>query len=549
MFGGMFGGTFFGGIYDIDTAPPTTNTNVTDSAWVSDWDTVTDGLGTGDETAVAVESVATTGLGFGNKAVDDEANAVDSAVAVGLDTGGGTTTPGDCDVRFVDGISLSAATRFDFFGPSWTVLFEGSDTTPPEMADQRASSMLVDGELVTASVWRNRIVTLVLLLKASTPQQAAVELRDLARELNRTTNVLWWQPNTALPPTFFRTYRSPDYQIEADWGINLHRVTLRLEAEPLARDLAENLTATINFDPAAATNPCYVDLPAVKGDVPSPLYITSASTSLSGRKVALATRRRGDPDAFTWYRQADALTLGADTTVTGPDSSASGGSAARVSFATDTSSVARVSGTFPIDGGSVDWRGTYRMFARVRLNGSTTVIKVAGGTTMSRNQAVTLTAASASNYVLLDLDRVRIPYGNAGRAAGFGPESAAAAATLLVYAERVSGIGTCDIDYVFLVPADMDYVLAQCPTVSGGSQVVFDGPNAAVYGRNSAGDLTASTGIVAHYGGTLPQVDPAQANRLFLLPGVESNTSTPQTGTAVLNLTYWPARLLVGSDD
>lgn len=558
MFGGFyFGQAYFGDTGDPGTPPDPTVVLAADALSFTDWDATTAGIGQ-DETATLSESAVTVGLGVGNSSQlgADNIGLSESARTVGLNTGPPPPpiTAFNSVIRWVDSVSSTAGVRMDLENSYWTVRFDATSTPTPQMEDQRSSSMLADGELISASVYKNRTVHLDLLLKAPTASIAATEIQRLQRELDRDTNVLMWQPDTRLPAWYFRTYRGPDVTSDLDFGLVLHQFQIAIEAESFALGERVDLgSMTVSFDPAAADNPCYLDLAGIKGDVDTPLYITTADTKFSARRIAMATRRRGTPANMRWYRHASTLSPAVDAAQStgGQAQGASGAPIVKVNFATTPANTTRLSGTFPAaTQGSADWAGTYRVFARLRLNINSVVnVQLATGTTVaSRNQKVTLDQATAGSFITVDLGLVHLPVANAGRNAGYGPAHPVGGSTLYLLMERLSGTSTVDIDFMFLMPADEDYALVQFPQITNGSQAVMDGPNGDVYSQNQNGELEGPTGAVVPYAdATLPSVSPsALTNRVFLLTGLEAGAlTTPISGQAVVDLAYWPRYLLV----
>lgn len=533
-----------------------------DNAWVSDWDIATAGLGQNEAPTASDVGVAE-GLGFSpNRDATDEGFATDTGVAVGLDPITPPPPPPppppvlplrESFIKFVDGISSAAATRLDLSTYPWRCLFEGTETPTPEVGVQRVSSNLVDGERIVSQVYRNRRVRLHIKLEKVTPAVAHQQIQLLNRELARERNVLWWQPDDSMPPVFFRTFRSTEYQTEIDYGLVNHGFTLDLEADPGMYGPPETMTVNFGADPAGSLKP-WVDLPPIKGDIPSPLYITTSSTSVSLRGVVLSVRRRGTPSVVSPFRQAESLTLGPDaTTAAGGTANlaTSGNQQVHINFESQTGMVQRLSGTFPDTGHStVDALGTYRVIARMRQGLAGTVrVRLATGVDQFVDRPVVLhSGAFPPDYSLYDLGRVRFPSGNPGVAAGFGAPHTVAPNTLRIYAERTAGAATLQVDEVITVPADQDYALVQCPTISGGTEMVFDGPNQQVYVRDSSGRLAAPSGPALRLDGRLPSVDPATPNRLFCLWGVGTALSSNITNTATLTLTYWPQYLLARSE-
>lgn len=557
---GYFGQAYFGGQDSNGTitpgTPSGTPTLAADAATIVDTDTTVAGLGQ-DDAASTSDSAIATGLGVGTDvSVSDDATVTDAAVAVGLDAAPPPPPePPDTtlasNIRFVDGASASAQIRMDLDAGYWRALFDGTDAALPGMDDMRVSSMFSDGEYIAASAYRNRTIKLTLLLDAPNAATAATEIQKLQRELDRDTNVLQWQPNVNLPSMYFFTYRGPDVTSNLDWGLQNHRFELDIEAEPFAIGDPVTSNVTVNADPAVVSNPGYFDMSDVKGDAPTPLYITTTAAQVgSGALTAWAVRRHGTPANVRWYRRADdtGLTLGVDAArVTGrPDTGS--GTTVRVTFATTTASALRLSGVFPYTGsGSVDWRGLYRVFVRAASTGTVRMQVATGTDTASRGQRVLLDPNGIGPaYSVTDLGLVQLPVGNVGRRAGYGSEHAASGSLLYFYAEQASS-GTLEIDWIRLVPTDECYGLAAPPTWSGGSGAgcAFDGVANETYARNSAGELAHYGTRVPYVDGQLPEVSPTAAvNRVFMVPGIDAASAVANASAISLQVTYWPRYLL-----
>ncbi len=533
-------------------------TFVGDLADAVDYETVVDRAGDGDG-ATASESAIVAGLSAPSAAeVDDAATAAETVTTTGL---GSSVPPPPVVIatsfaRFVPHVGADEAdTRLDLTAAPWSVLFEGTSWEPAEMNTQRSSSMLVDGETVTGMAARNRILRVRLMLNASTDDDAAVALGALDRELDRDENVLWWQPTDQLPRMWLHTYRSPRYTPRLDLGIGLHTIDLEIESAPYFLGDPDSFPITISRDPSVSGNPCYVDLPAIKGDAATELYLTTTSTGLSQRRVAFAVRSRGTPANVPWYRQAEVLTPGTDaaTGAGGTQASGPGQNIIVVDFGSGNNFDAqRLTGAFPGSGTpSRDWYGTYRMFVRARVSDSSTTVRLRGGNGMSLNRPASIPVGLPGPvWRWMDLDLVSFPAGNPGRNAGYGQAHAVAGSFLWVNAERIDGAGDLHLDGVMLLPADERYALVTFSTVSGGSYFVVDAPSGEVYPLNSAGGLSLPTGVVPGYDGDLPSVVPGAANRLFILAGVDTTyqmgtgaevgTAMAIAGSDSFNVTVWP---------
>src|SRR5262245_36277675 len=100
-------------------------------------------------------------------------------------------------IRFVDAISATPGVRLNLNDDvAWSV-HNDSTFTPPAIKRSVTASMLRDGDFVGATAYGNRELGLVLTVKATPADAAAVEVQKLARELDRKTNLLEWRPDGA----------------------------------------------------------------------------------------------------------------------------------------------------------------------------------------------------------------------------------------------------------------------------------------------------------------------------------------------------------------
>jgi hypothetical protein len=467
-------------------------------------------------------------------------------------------------LQFVDSISASPTVRLDLNDDAtWSLSYEGTDLSPPGMRYAQSATMLVDGERTSAAVYENRQLKLRLDLITSTVDGQATELQKLWRELDRKANFIRWQPTGATQPVFFRTIRSSDNRVTDYPGAGtLRTVDVVIKAEPFALGLKEVLSqVTVNVDPAAGSNGSYFDVTGIKGDVETPLCLAFDPSDIAGVLAtgpwtsAIAVRRRGTVANTPYVRQAEALTLGTDTTLPGNDAAMSGAGSnyARVSFATASAMAKRLSGYAAGTGTaeSVDYRGTYRVYAQVRHSVASDVISVqlAWGfsSTVITNSAVTLPAETELGMV--DLGLIQMPTGPDPVHDGYsGVEMAVKASYIEIDAQRVSGTGTLDIDYLLLVPADDRLLLVKWPgsyISIGTPRFVVDGAHEMVYGSDiSQPDVSTTT--PPQVTGGFPQISPNVTNRIFFVRDINNAASADTVGdSTIVNPWYWPRYLYV----
>lgn len=452
-------------------------------------------------------------------------------------------------IAFVDGISASPSTRLDLHSAStWTVTAD-SVLSPPRLDYAYSGSLLADGRPLTSAAYGNRVIRLVLQLKHNTSDDvAAGHIQDLARELNRTSNILKWQPGTTAP-VFFRTLRA-DYSA-IYWDAVQRRVTVEIPAEPFAYGLKESPTPiTVTDDPAAGSNGCFFDLTSIKGDVETPLIMRFPDTSLStlAATSVFGIRRRGTVSALPLFRQMEALTSGTDT-ANQVDATASGGNSKRCTFTTFPAMATRVSGTLTSASASVDLRGTYRVFLRAKKSSAADVMTLqlawGYGALSVANSPVNATVLHTA-WQYYDLGLMQLPTGADPITDGYSnTELPVAPITVYAQAARASGAGTLDFDVMVFVPADDTLFLATWPGDTGDlEQFVIDGPREVVYGTKTSAPPTqiVTTSAIALAGGFV-KVSPGNDNRIVMLP--TTGASDDKTFTIAVTPEYWPRYLFV----
>jgi hypothetical protein len=457
-------------------------------------------------------------------------------------------------LRFVDAISASPGVRLnlnDLTSPLWTMNPETSFGVPA-MRRSMASSMLADGEYVGASAYGNRELTLVLNLHA-TGDTAATQLQALQRELDRPMNLLQYTPGSVTNSVFFRTFRSSPDSIRFD--PTLKRVRVQLLAEPFALGLRQDISSVIVRNDPALTNGLFMDITGIKGDVETPLLIeTTRGATYFQRGMVLAVRpKTGSLPYPNIFRQAEALTMGTNTTVVA-DAAFSGGSKTRCTFGTGTM-VTRLSGVFPtatVPAGAENL-GTYRVFARVAKTVALDPINMRiglsldSGTRTIYGLTFNIPSGAGTNAVLMDLGTISI--GDAfPDSPGYDTTlyRAETLPTLLIEAENLDApSGNLDIDYIALVPAD--YRLGSWSSVSSttdaSARAVIDSVNEMVYGGKAT--TGATPGVFAEttpssLTGAFPYVMPGD-NRLVML---ETGWVSEIVAQATVVCRYWPRYVL-----
>lgn len=453
-------------------------------------------------------------------------------------------------VQFVDSISASPTVRLDLCSGVW-VPHPSSDLSPPGLRRATASTLLADGGIIPAAAYENRVIHLVLAPRSGMVDEDAIAgyVQRLARELNRTSNILKWQPGNTTP-VFFRTFRAEFDSVYWDKAEKVVKVTI--PAEPFAYGLQQTPSPiTVSNDPAAVSNGCFFDITGVFGDVDTPLFLTRPVTNC-GEQSLFAVRRRGTPSAMPFLLQAESMTQGTDTTTQANSGtfSGAGNNYSRSTFATGTMTTRLSTLKFPASA-SVDARGQYRVFARVRKNGSTSTITIrsayassSGITTAITNDTQTVTGTTVQ---MIDVGTVSLPIGPDPVYNGLsGTELTVEGMYFRLEAARVAGTDTLDIDYLLFVPADDRLcIVAWSPAGPPGAadNLVLDSWNELAYGYLASTGELCSTGNPYIVGGP-PMLTPNVTNRVFHINELAPQTAEPAFPTTFSMQPYWWPRYL-----
>lgn len=470
------------------------------------------------------------------------------------------------ELGFVDSISASATSRLNLNDGSYIrTLATGTDFGMPQLERAMFSTPLTDGGVVPAAAYSNRVITLALDLSLIADLDVAAQyLQKIAKELDRPhipldqpVNFLRYKAGTT-NPVFFRVLRSAFSGVA--WDAVQQRATVTLLAEPYAYGTKQTLAAaTVNNDPAHASNGLFFDVTGVLGDVEVPLDLSITAADLlaagdPGATTCIAVRRRGTPSAAPFLLQAEtADSLGSDTTLPGNDAVMSGASSnyARTTFATQAGMGTRWS-KFNFPSASVDARGMYRAFLRYRKSVLADVINVRmfyaknGFTTTGDTYALAVQASGSSNIYWADLGLVAFPGTSDPVEDGLsGTLLAIAGGTFGIDAQRVSGSGNIDMDCVVFVPADDRLALVKWSFNSGPDKFILDSTRAMAYALNSSSQIRPEQPMPV-MGGT-PVVSPGATNRITFIGnvGTAGIVTDDKTDTFTVTGSYYPRYLYV----
>lgn len=462
--------------------------------------------------------------------------------------------------KFVDTPVAVPATLFDM--NSWAsgcVLDMGDDSgkfdiSPPELRKTRIANTLTDGSLNGASSFENRFLVFSLGIGPGTKAQKTATLNNLQAELYKPRNLIMYQPDSTRPPVFFRTYRSDDIKVKnRGSGIDeIWKVDCVVEAEPFAIGIRIDLSqVSVSNDPAAASgNKTFWDITGIVGDVPTPAFVRISDLGAHGT-AWLATRAFNNPTTLTHFVQAEAATLGTDTTAAADAAASSvvpgtGNARTSTTFATNAGMVTRLTMTLPNASNAAALRGRYRVIARV------------AGITAASNVSLRWRQSNAGDFVpgpivtvdltppnwrFLDLGILEFPAPQMSpEYVGWsGLQTQHATSPLGIEAQRNSGTGGLLFDWVMILPATERMCSLWQTTANAGGWICLDGENDATYGLASGSTPFGGTrildnkmGIVTRQGG-LPMLIPSITNRWYLIHN-ESANNTLET----VDISYWP---------
>lgn len=443
---------------------------------------------------------------------------------------------------FVNAVSASPAVLFDLDNQAPFSVVVGTQTPPPQKRYSQSGSTARDGDNIAQSSYNDRVLTIALRVELGTTAEQQVEgIQKLARLLDA-EQWLMWQHDTMIEPVFFRTRRG-DIDIDDNMMVSNPKrvITLTIPAEPFAYGLPVTGTATIANDPTAATNPMSVALPAIQGDVATPLSLQAQMNSdalwwsvynTAAGPSALVAPRNGN------RQNSGASASGWTVTIAAADSAAIGGTATTLVKASGTSASPFVTMRVP----NVE-AGDFRLFARVKSS-------VGGSLTYG---SVTKTLYGDSQYWWVDFGVIR-PQGSfpASNPPTLGTQANQTCDFLFTGA--LATTGTIALDHVLLIPAgvdgDVSTKMLMTATTQPSSGTTYINPLAQTAWIKQAG----GTGTTLAVAGGFPVVVPGQPNRLTLvarsMPSVAFDVGNAfqyddKTLTTVLSWQYYPQYLYI----
>lgn len=455
--------------------------------------------------------------------------------------------------KFVDQPIASPATLLDMNdGATWKTLGGDFFRLPsPPLKRSIAANAMTDGGLLSSAAYDLRVLAFTVELSAATEAGRIVQLDALKAQLAKPGNLLMYQSQLASNPVFFRTLRSDEYEVDNQLSPGqTWRVSCNVLAEPFAIGIRRDLsTVTVTNDPAAASVPSLWDITGIVGDSPTPAFVRIGTALGPGNPVILAQRTANNPTSLTLFAQAEAGTMGTDTTVQANDAGMSGAGSnfVRTTFATATLQT-RLTVTVPTSSDATALRGRYRVFARIRTsavgsNFTVRYVQNSGATNPVNGPQVSFDSLASTEFRYTDLGVMEFPGPGPGPVAmGYsGLPAQAATQPLGIQAARNSGTATLDIDHVYLMPADERLSITSRAAQVASSFLVIDGPNEMAYGMAPSTTPFGATrtvdgggGLVSLMGGA-PMLVPGITNRWYMLRGGSAVTTT-----SPVDVSYWP---------
>jgi hypothetical protein len=156
----------------------------------------------------------------------------------------------------------------------------------------------------------------------------------------------------------------------------------------------------------------------------------------------------------------------------------------------------------------------------------------------------TVRLPNTTNIIYVDLGVISVPFG--ADPGTDGPSNLSIEPgqyDVSIAAQRVSGSGNIDFDFLLFIPADDQLCVIQVGNDAAGDGYVLDSHRDTVYAVSS-GRVDSSADIVPL--GALPTLLPGVTNRIYLVQGLSlTGLGAELTNTAPLAVTYWPRYIWV----
>jgi len=463
--------------------------------------------------------------------------------------------------QFVDSIAAAPGVLLDINAAPFYVDIQRVDLSPPDYDQSWSDNALSHGSRLVWEKAPNRTIVVPIHIMTSTAAAMETAITQLGNQLAKNGILKVQYGNT---PLYFLTFGNPSYAMKVRRALTASSsIDLKIIAEPFGlgpRVECIGSPFTVSNNPAAGTNPTYFDITGVLGDVPTPLLLVSQNTGASGAPSGLvnkwshiATRRRGTPSNLNTVIQAEVMLASTDTALLASNNAAfsgAGQNGMRVTFTTNAGMTVRLSDQFPADGvARVDNRGEYKVYARCSktVAGDTIDVQLRYGTGVVNqiSNDVQRCPAGVTGPFFLDLGKVPLPIGPDPMVAGYSQvQTKTVLGWVGLYAQRVAGTGSLDIDYLYFVPADDQTLIVKFPNQD--STYAIDGTTesgGAVYGSSTALDEVFNFASMAQItgGGGFPEVIPGVTNRIYFLRNIDPLGSTDAVGdTTVFRAYYWP---------
>lgn len=180
-------------------------------------------------------------------------------------------------LQYVDGLGVTPTVLLDLNDES-TFSLSSFSAPPPALRRSVSSSMLRDGDYISASSYGDR--ALEISLEAWTPSQDlnSAALQTLTRILNQDGIWLRWKPTGATNYTYYSTKRAEVKTVEEVVAASAMRnLTIEIPAAPFCYGPAEVAIFNVLNDPSPGTDKMMHKLGTIKGDVPAALDIYFAT--------------------------------------------------------------------------------------------------------------------------------------------------------------------------------------------------------------------------------------------------------------------------------
>lgn len=449
-----------------------------------------------------------------------------------------------------EGTTANANPFFEVDASTWTGT-GGTAVRSTAQAHEGAASLLLTPDGVTATVdARSETVaaTVGTQYRASAWVRCAVA-RNVSVNINwRTSGGTLLSTSSVTVAVAATTWTLLQVTGTAPASTGLAQMTVSMGSTPPAGH-------TLHIDEArlrqagGVGGACF-DISGIKGDVETPLFMRLGTDFIGGsdgdtRGLVVGIRRRGTPSAAPLLLQAESMGLGTETALAAATDSAMSGAGLNYVRVTPTNTDMNqrvLADPFPTVA-SVDVRGRYRVLARVRQSDvlDQWALQFAYGPNAAlpvRNDAVTTSQNTNPRYV--DLGTVQFPFGDDPVTDGMsGVEVSTQGVRISVWARRLVGSGTLDIDCLLFVPADDSYTVATIYCDGLASAAIIDADQTMVYAVGGSGEIRAPF-LPSVVTSAFPLVSPGVTNRIVFVRDGGKVTDSALTATSTVTPSYYP---------